>query len=74
MPTVEPFNLVTLGQAAATVYKTKRALEHYKTKGTLPAPAVEGGGGKAALYDWAVLGPWLTKEFGIQLPARFPGR
>lgn len=70
----EPCNLVTLDQAAATVNKQKRALEYYKTKGTLPNPAVEGGGGKAALYDWAIIGPWLTKQFGMQLPERFPGR
>ena len=70
----DPSKLVTLDQAAAIVNKSKRALEYYKTKGTLPEPAVEGGGGKAALYDWTILGPWLTEQFGIDLPERFPGR
>jgi hypothetical protein len=71
---VDPADLVTLDQAAGMVHKTKRALEYYKTKGTLPDPVVEGGAGKASLYDWKVIGPWLTKEFNIPLPERFPGR
>jgi hypothetical protein len=65
-------DLVTLDQAAAMVHKTKRALEYYKTEGTLPDPFKEGGGGKAALYDWRILGPWLTDQFGIPLPAKYP--
>jgi hypothetical protein len=73
-PAVEARHLVTLDQAAAAVNKTKRALEYYKTQGTLPAPVVEGGGGKAALYDWRTLRSWLTKTYGIPLPEQFPGR
>jgi hypothetical protein len=65
-------DLVTLDQAAAHVHKTKRALEYYKTKGKLPEPYAEGGAGKAALYDWRILGPWLTNQFGIPLPDKFP--
>jgi hypothetical protein len=64
--------LVTLNQAAGMVHKTKRALEHYKTKGTLPPPAVEGGGGKADYYDWKIIRPWLESTFGVKLSARFP--
>jgi hypothetical protein len=71
---VNPADLVTLDQVAGMVHKSKRALEYHKTKGTLPEPVVEGGAGKAALYDWKVIRPWLTQEFGIPLPERFPGR
>ncbi|MFI5457595.1 MAG: hypothetical protein ACHRXM_19305, partial [Isosphaerales bacterium] len=66
-------DLVTLDQAAARVHRSKRTLERYKTKGTLPEPTVEGGGGKFALYDWKIMRPWLTKEFGVILPERFSG-
>jgi hypothetical protein len=65
-------DLVTLSQAAAMVHKTKRALEHYKSSGELPDPAVDGGGGQAALYDWKILGPWLQSKFGIVQPPTFP--
>jgi hypothetical protein len=58
---------VTLFQAAKMVKKTKRTLERYKTKGSLPAPVVEGGGGRADLYDWAVMRPWLADTFGFDL-------
>ena len=64
--------MVTLSQAAAMVHRTKRAMEHYKTKGTLPSPSVEGGGGKPDLWDWEIIRPWLETEFGFQLPVQFP--
>jgi hypothetical protein len=69
---IELPDLVTLDQAASLVHKTKRALEYYKTKGSLPAPYTEGSGGKAALYDWRTLRPWLTDQFGMPLPEKFP--
>jgi hypothetical protein len=69
---VEAPDLITLDQAAALVHKTKRALEYHKTKGKLPAPFKEGGGGKPGLYDWKVMGPWLEKEFGIPQPVKYP--
>ena len=65
-------DLVTLAQAAAMAHRTKRALEYYKTKGTLPTPSVEGGGGQADLYDWKTIGPWLESTFGVKQPGRFP--
>jgi hypothetical protein len=65
-------DLVTLDQAAAMVHKSKRTLERHKTTGTLPAPIVQGGGGKADLYDWKVMRPWLTKTYGIALPEKYP--
>jgi hypothetical protein len=58
---------VTLFQAAKMVKKSKRTLEGYKTKGSLPAPVVEGGGGQADLYDWAIMRPWLADTFGFNL-------
>jgi hypothetical protein len=67
-----PHDLVTLDQAAAMVHRNKRSLERYITKGELPAPYVEGGGGRAAYWQWDVIQPWLTKKFGIGLPDRFP--
>ena len=74
-PSASPWQaLVTLDQAAAMVHRSKRTLERHKTRGTLPAPAVEGGGGRADLYEWTILRPWLTGEFGIQLPDRYPTR
>jgi hypothetical protein len=70
--TAELPDLVTLDQAAAVVHISKRTLERYKTGGALPDPIREGGGGKPALYDWKIMGPWLTKTFGINLPEKFP--
>jgi hypothetical protein len=66
-------DLVTLDQAAAAVHRQKRTLERRKTEGKLPAPMVDGGGGKPDLWDWSTLRPWLEKEYGIDLPKRFPG-
>lgn len=65
--------LVTLLQAASIVNKTKSALEKRAKKNPLPLPAVEGGGGKSAEWEWAVIRPWLEKEFNRKLPERFPG-
>jgi hypothetical protein len=67
-----PADLVTLNQAAGMVHRSKRTLEVYKTEGRLPAPTVEGGGGRPDLWDWAVIRPWLTQTFGINLPESFP--
>lgn len=65
-------DLVTLDQAAAIVNMSKRTLERYKTKGALPSPAVEGGGGKADRYDWTTMRAWLIETFKIDLPEKFP--
>jgi hypothetical protein len=72
IPEAEIVDPVTLNQAAAIAHKSKRTLENYRTAGTHPAPYFEGGGGKAALYDWRVMRPWLMKTFGIPLPEKFP--
>ena len=61
--TAEVPDYITLTQAAGMVKKGKRTLERYKTKGTLPPPVVEGGAGRADLYDWAVMRPWLADTF-----------
>jgi hypothetical protein len=68
-------DFLTLDQAAALVQKSKRTLERYKkkTKGTLPLPTVEGGGGKADYWSYATIRPWLVKTFGFPLPEAFPG-
>jgi hypothetical protein len=64
---------VTLDQAASMVHRVKRTLEHYKTNGKLPAPAVEGNYGQAHLWDWDVMRPWLEATFNTKLPVRSPG-
>jgi hypothetical protein len=64
--------LVTLDQAAATVRRSKRALEKYRGKG-LPAPRIQGRRGHPHLWLWADLRPWLERTFGFHLPEQFPG-
>jgi hypothetical protein len=65
---------VTLDKMAASVQRSKRTLEKLKTRpeNPLPAPAVEGGGGKPAEWLWSVVRPWLEKEYGRRLPVQFP--
>jgi hypothetical protein len=67
-------DLVTLAQAANMAHRSKRTLERYKTAGKLPAPTVEGGGGRADMYDWKVMRTWLEAEFGVKQPEAFPAR
>jgi hypothetical protein len=62
--------LVTLDQIAAAVHKSKRTLENYKDE--MPTPTVKGGGGRAALWPWREIKPWLEGIFGVPLPNRFP--
>lgn len=69
---VDPTDLVSLDQAAATVKLAKRSLERYKAD--MPPPSIKGGGGKPALWLWSGLRPWLEKTFERTLPERFPGR
>jgi hypothetical protein len=71
-PAEELPDLVTLDQAASIVHRSKRTLERYKTKGSLPAPAVEGGGGQADYWEWVTIRPVLERLFKRKLPARFP--
>jgi hypothetical protein len=65
---------LTLDQAAALVHRSKRTLERYKTRGELPPPSVEGGGGRFDLWDWPIMRPWLIETFNTELPERFPAR
>jgi len=69
---VKPRQYVTLNQAAAIVNKSKKALERYR--GVMPQPVVKskGGSGKANLWDWDELRPWLQEKFGLELPEEFP--
>jgi len=61
---------VTLDQIAAMVSRSKRTLEKYKSRKTnpMPAPDVEGGGGRPAEWNWSKIRLWLIQEFGRQLP------
>jgi hypothetical protein len=65
---------VTLRQIAAMVNRKKKSLENYKTRkeDPLPAPTIEGGGGRAAEWKWQDIRPWLERVFRRQLPERFP--
>ena len=63
-------DLVTLDEAAAIVHRSKRTLENYLRR--MPAPHIQGGGGKPSLWKWNVLRPWLESQFIPDLPRRFP--
>jgi hypothetical protein len=74
-----PEQYVTLDQAAALVNRSKKTLERYlrnpKSKAAqMPAPDVEGFGGKPHEWRWGTLRPWLEKTFGKKLPERLPSR
>ncbi|HZV03801.1 MAG TPA: hypothetical protein VE999_01810 [Gemmataceae bacterium] len=62
----ESVHYITLDQAAALVNRSKRTLERCKDR--MPAPAIEGGGGKPAEWLWSELRPWLEREYGRPLP------
>jgi hypothetical protein len=69
---------VTLDQAAAFVNRSKRSLEKYLyepakvRRYAMPAPAVEGGGGRPSEWAWEEMRPWLERVFRRQLPQRLP--
>lgn len=63
-------DLVSLDEAAAIVHRTKRTLERHLSK--MPAPQVQGGGGKPSLWNWTKLRPWLESEYVPDLPKGFP--
>lgn len=65
--------VVTLNQVAPLTGKSKRTLERYLKNGTLPAPDIPGGEGKAHKWYWRNLRPALSKFASKQLPERFPG-
>jgi len=57
--------LVTLDQIAASVGRSKRTLEKYRSR--MPEPQVLGTGGKPHLWHWPTVRPWLEAEFQIEL-------
>ena len=61
--------LVTLQQVAPLIHRQKRTLERYLR--SMPLPTVQGSGGKASLWRWSELGPWLEKQFEIPMPKKF---
>lgn len=65
---------VSLDGMAALVNRSKRTLERLKTRkhNPLPAPDIEGGGGKRDEWLWSKVRPWLEQEFARRLPERFP--
>jgi hypothetical protein len=69
---------VTLDTAAALVNRSKRSLEKYLydpskvRRYAMPAPAVDGGGGRPSEWDWSVLRPWLERIFHRDLPTLLP--
>jgi hypothetical protein len=74
--TLRPVQYVTLDSMAAIVQRSKRTLENRRDRRTnpLPSPDVEGGGGKPHEWIWTKIRPWLTSEFGKQLPVVFPSQ
>jgi hypothetical protein len=65
---------VTLDQMAAIVNRSKKTFERLKQQARLPAPDVEGGGGKPDEWVWSRVRPWLESEFSKKLPECFPSR
>ncbi len=63
---------VTLDKMAAAVSRSKKTLERLKTKGKLPRPDVEGGGGKPDEWNWSNVKPILEEHYNRKLPERFP--
>jgi hypothetical protein len=59
---------------AAMIPRSKKTLENRKARRTnpLPAPDIEGGGGKPDEWLWSRIRPWLEQEFGRPLPEHFP--
>lgn len=64
---------VTLTQMAAIVQKSKPTVRRLYDNGSLPAPAIEPGNGKANEWLWSEVRPVLENEFGRKLPEVFPG-
>lgn len=64
---------VSREQASALCQKSKDTLERWlNADANAPQPVVEGCGGKAHLYDWAKLRPWLETKSGMRLPEQLP--
>ena len=72
MPVDLHTQLVSLDRLAAMVHLSKRTLEKYRNRG-LPKPTRPGRHGRASLWDWTAVRPWLEETFGMSLPVRFPG-
>ncbi len=62
--------LVSLDQIAAIARRRKRGLDRYR-KG-MPRPIEPGGHGRAALWAWSDVRPWLETTFGRPFPETFP--
>jgi hypothetical protein len=73
-PDAAPDCYVTLDKMAAMVDRSKRTLEKLQTRQQtpLPAPDVEGGGGRPHEWKWSNIRLWLEKEFGRVMPEQFP--
>jgi len=63
---------VTLLQIAAIVNRNKRTLRRLHDGGKLPAPAIQGAGGKPNEWRWNDVRPILENEFDKMLPLIFP--
>ena len=64
--------LVTLRQCSAAVQRSKRTLEgrknHRCPERRLPAPEIQGVGGKASYFRWSAMKPWLEQQFNRKVP------
>jgi hypothetical protein len=61
-----------MDQAAALVSRSKKTLERELSEEKMPAPDVEGGGGKPHEWLYAKLKPWLEQNYSRILPDRPP--
>jgi predicted DNA-binding transcriptional regulator AlpA len=69
----EPQQYVTLDQIAIIGgYRGKKTLERCISRGEMPNPAIEGGGGNAALWIWSEIRGWLAQKTDRILPPRYP--
>lgn len=72
-PKDPPIDAVTLLQIAAICQKSKRTMERLQAKcEDFPQPLSQGAGGKASVWSWAVIRPFLEKHLERKLPEVFP--
>ncbi|MEX2171540.1 MAG: hypothetical protein WD851_19630 [Pirellulales bacterium] len=73
LPTTDYDYHVTLSQMAAIVSVSPKTIRrNLYDAAKLPAPAEEGGAGKAHKWAWSIARPILEQEFNRQLPEVFP--
>ena len=69
-----PWEPVDLDQIAGIIHRKKSSLQkHYINKGRMPAPRIQGTGGRKSLWHWPDVRPWLMETFSLsELPEKYP--